>query len=151
MKNMSIINEAADSIEAHLKHSSSHSITHGEIAAMLPGLTPNEINNVIRVLLTKRVMKHSAGRFTLNYERREQQRSMIHQYLNDIERAASVCVSLPPVNWLDVFAGDLDQNERTIFQKLAEPMIKMWEASYYERERLGHFRNLQKGTLLSCN
>ena len=151
MKQQVIIHEAAESIEANLRLNNTHSLTSKDIADLLPGCTANEVNSVIRYLLGKRVMKHSCGRFVLNYHRQEEQRSMIHQYLADIERAASFCLNLPPVNWLDVFAGDLDQNERTIFKNLAEPIIKMWTASYYEREKLGHFRNLNKGSLFSCN
>lgn len=147
MKQNTIITEAADSIEAHMRLSSTHALTTQEIAELLPGTTSHEVTQVIRYLLSKRAIKHSLGRFIYNYERVQQQRSLVHQYLDSVERAASRCMVLPPVNWVEVFAGDLDPNEQTIFRRLAAPIVAQWEADYYAREKAGHFRNIQKGSL----
>ena len=149
MKQNTIITEAADSIEAHMRLSSTHALTTQEIAELLPGTTSHEVTQVIRHLLAKRAIKHSLGRFVYNYERVTQQRSLVHQYLDSVERAASRCMVLPPVNWVEVFAGDLDQNEQTIFRRLAAPIIARWEADYYAREKAGHFINIRKNSLFA--
>lgn len=149
MRQNTIITEAADSIEAHMRLSSTHALTTQEIAELLPGTTSHEVTQVIRYLLSKRAIKHSLGRFIYNYERVQQQRSLVHQYLDSVERAASRCMVLPPVNWVEVFAGDLDQNEQTVFRRLAAPIVAQWEANYYAREKAGHFRNIQKGSLFA--
>lgn len=149
MKQNIIITEAADSIEAHMRLSSTYALTTQEIAELLPGTTSHEVTQVIRYLLAKRVIKHSLGRFIYNYERVQQQRSLAHQYLDSVERAASRCMVLPPVDWVEVFAGDLDQNEQTVFRSLAAPIISKWEANYYKRQAAGHFTNIRKNSLFA--
>lgn len=149
MKTNTIITEAADAIEAHMRLSNTHTLTTQEIAELLPGTTSAEVTRVIRYLLAKRAIKHSLGRFIYNYERVQQQRSLVHQYVDSVARAASLCMSLPPVDWVEVFAGDLDQNEQTVFRSLAAPIVAQWESDYYNREKAGHFRNLQKGSLFA--
>lgn len=149
MKNHNIVSEAADSIASHLKHSNTHTLTSKEIAELLPGLTQAEVTSVIRYLLDKRIIKHLLGRFVYNYDRQVHQRNLIHINLASVERAASMCMTLPPVDWLNIFGGDLDQNELTVFKQLAAPIIKGWEETYYTRQARGHFDNLPKRSLFA--